>query len=105
MPRFAETYSGSDTLAALADSRSRATTTPLMKKQAKETLMLLKCIRLIPAAFQGRPPTASPSKLEMAPVHPPYFLKQSEYHVFLLFVGCRTYCFHYLRLSVGVAEE
>lgn len=53
-----------------------------MKQQAKETLMLYECIRLIPAAFQGRPPTASPSKLEMAPVHP-LFLKQSAYHVCL----------------------
>lgn len=68
---------------ALADSRSRTTTTPLMKQHAKETLMLYKWIRLIPAAFPGRPATASPSKLEMAPVHPPPPLKQSTYHVCL----------------------
>lgn len=73
-----------------------------MKQQAKETLMLYECIRLIPAAFQGRPPTASSSKLEMAPVHPHFSLNNQNIMFAFLFVCCRTYLFHYVQLGVGV---
>lgn len=74
MPRFRETHTQSDTLTV----RSQTVRTEQRRHLWWNKLKSLWCcaslwgwFQLL-CALQGRPPTASPTKLEMAPVHLPY---------------------------------
>lgn len=74
MPRFPETHTKSDTLTVRSQTVRAEQWRHLWWNKLKN---LWCCVSLwgwfqLLCAAQGRPPTASPTKLEMAPVHLPY---------------------------------
>lgn len=74
MPRFPETHTKSDTLTVRSQTVRAERRRHLWWNKLKS---LWCCASLwgwfqLLCALQGRPPTASPTKLEMAPVHLPY---------------------------------
>lgn len=74
MPRFPETHTKSDTLTVRSQTVRAEQRRHLWWNKLKS---LWCCASLwgwfqLLCALQGRPPTASPTKLEMAPVHLPY---------------------------------
>lgn len=108
MPRFPETHTGSDTLmvalahwqAVRAELRRH-----LLMKRAKDSLMLCGFTRLIPAALCSSRLSSTGLSHQIRNGTKLEILKQSPYHVCLLFVDLITYLFHYVRLIEGAVRN